>query len=79
MILLKNPDWSDRPWRGVACGSQRRLRLRKLSGLQAAPLQAFRRRMLFQQNQGLSRFAGRFPRFKHPLRAGQNFDGGTHA
>ena len=24
MIPLKNPDWPDWPWRGVACGSQRR-------------------------------------------------------
>src|SRR5271166_1706849 len=35
---LELPGW---PWRGVACGSQRRLGLRKLSGPQAAPLRVF--------------------------------------
>jgi len=48
-ILLKNPLWPDWPWRGVACGSQRRLG--RLQALQTAPLQAFRQRMVFQQNQ----------------------------
>src|SRR5271166_3579502 len=48
LISLKNPLWPDWPWRGVACGAQRRLG--RLQALQAAPLQAFRRRMVFQQN-----------------------------
>src|SRR5271166_5206849 len=38
------------PWRGVACGSQRRLGPRKLSGLRAAPLQAFSSENVFQQS-----------------------------
>jgi hypothetical protein len=36
------------PWRGVACGSQRRLG--RLQALQAAPLQVFRRDTVFQRN-----------------------------
>jgi hypothetical protein len=54
--LSRNPpkrkDWPDWPCRGVACGSQRRLR--RLQALQAAPLQVFRRRTVFQRNLDLS-------------------------
>ena len=53
LVPLKNPDWPDWPWRGVACGSLRRLGLRKLSGLQSAPLQGFCRMTVFQQDRAL--------------------------
>jgi len=53
--LSRNPprskDWPDWPWRGVACGPQRRLGHQQ--ALHAAPLQVFRRRTVFQRNPDL--------------------------